>query len=244
MLPQVAGAQLGPADVQQILADASNPQSPYAYYRLHERFEADDSLLSNTDVLRLYLGYTTQPDYTPEATGDLPLYELYQQGKFKQVADGAQQLLRRNPVSLAGHLLLSLSSDKLAQNELAHKHQLRYIRLLRAVYTSGTGRTMETAVHTTSTSDTYRVLNEMEMRPQGQRLYRDEATNQTYNIMRSQGAGDREAREVFFNVSLAYASGFDDSELERLTDNDEDDNATSDSLKAAPARPRTPNRRN
>ena len=74
-----------------------------AYHKLTERFEANDSLLTNDDYALLYYGYSFTPKYKGSMPEDylrvLPPYVLKLRvvPKIPKVALSAAQLVRRSP---------------------------------------------------------------------------------------------------------------------------------------------------
>ncbi|WP_147386979.1 DUF4919 domain-containing protein [Alistipes sp. AF48-12] len=144
--------------------DSVATDSPNTYNQLLARFEQADTTLTPWECAEIYYGFARQSNYKGlVGNGESEAHKLLQLGKYQEAFDQAKSILHECPTSLGAHEILLAVSDvcKLPPEE-TEPYRKRFRMLLQGIWTSGDGRTKETAFKILGIPDEYvilRVLN-------------------------------------------------------------------------------------
>jgi hypothetical protein len=85
-----------------ILQETKDAKSDFYYNKQLAKFNTNDTLQSNYEMLSLLIGYTANKNYKPYSdlyiTDDL--FKLNEAGKYQQVVEKAEKLLLKNPFQI------------------------------------------------------------------------------------------------------------------------------------------------
>jgi hypothetical protein len=160
-LSATSAQTLGHADFAQWTKYARDSSSHYYYPRLLERFLRDDSTLTDEEVVLLSHGYTLQKGYSPygQTLIEDSVSKFDHSGEYSKAFECGKRYLRTNPVSIGGNLVMAITSKNLDSIEDFQRYQSRLHMLLRAVMSTGTGESPDSAFAVISTRDEYIILS-------------------------------------------------------------------------------------
>ena len=127
-------------DFNKILEQSQDSASDYYYPTLLDRFNKNDSTLTDMEVLALQIGFTSDPNYKPYQTIDpeSEIKSLIGQKKYEDALVACNELLKTNPVNFTalmekGFVYMKLNKDSM----LFHKE--KFMKILHSVMSSGKG---------------------------------------------------------------------------------------------------------
>ena len=123
-----------------ILEQSQDSTSDYYYRTLLNRFNQNDSTLTNLEVLALQIGFTADTNYKPYRSieTEREITSLISQEKYKEALTACNNLLKTYPVNFTALLEKSFTYMKLDKDSmLFHKEKLR--KVLSSIMTSGVG---------------------------------------------------------------------------------------------------------
>lgn len=153
--------------IEDIEQEVNNPQSGYYYPRLVEKYNSNDTTMTDVEYYYYYLGYTYQEDYNPYRTSEYAhqIDHLYKQNKALSVAEYenlvlfAKQTLNDDPFDLRQINILIYALKGLNRHNDAKVWQYRLDHLIDAILATGDGKTPETAWHVIYPTHEYIILN-------------------------------------------------------------------------------------
>ncbi len=133
-------------DFSTILQRTKDKQAPLSYDLLLNRFKANDTTLTDFEVLALMIGFTDKPDYKPyeDLSEERDIYQLNGEGKYREGLDKANEFLSTHPLSVKVLMEKSYSFYKLEQQDSAQYYMDQAGRIFEAMYFSGDGKSRET----------------------------------------------------------------------------------------------------
>lgn len=133
-------------DFKKVLAKTKDQNDDLSYDKLLKRFTANDTTLTDYEVLALLIGFTDKPAYKPYQDLDIEraIFKLNGEGKFQEGLDSANKFLNNHPLSVKTLFEKSYAFHKLAQEDSAQYYLYQGRRIFSAMYFSGDGRTPET----------------------------------------------------------------------------------------------------
>ncbi len=144
-------------EIKKVVTDSA---SPYFYPSLLEKVKNNPAKIDETDCYYLYYGQIFQPDYIP-----LMSFFIYPERrdfdmaainrKYKKVIQLGKIMLERNPVDLTILLHTSRSIAKQKRYIDNDYFSQRFTNLLSAIFSTGNGKTKETAIKIVSMEDDY-----------------------------------------------------------------------------------------
>lgn len=154
-------------DFNAIKKEVNNPRSPYYYPTLIQKYNSNDTTMTDDEFRYYYLGYTFQEDYNPYRTSEFAhqIDHLYKQNKKLSVAEYenlvkfAKQTLDDDPFDLRQINILIHGLKGLKRYRDAAVWQYRLDHLIDAIISTGDGTTPETAWHVIYPNHEYIILN-------------------------------------------------------------------------------------
>ena len=133
-------------DFKKVLAKTRDQNDNLSYDKLLKRFTANDTTLTDYEVLALLIGFTDKPAYKPyqDLDTERAIYKLNGEKKYQQGLDSANTFLTTHPLSVKTLFEKSYSFYKLEQQDSAQYYLYQGRRIFSAMYFSGDGRTHET----------------------------------------------------------------------------------------------------
>lgn len=154
-------------DFNAIKKEVNDPRSPYYYPTLVQKYNSNDTTMTDDEFRYYYLGYTFQEDYNPYRTSEFAhqIDHLYKQNKKLSVAEYenlvkfAKQTLNDDPFDLRQINILIHGLKGLNRYRDAAIWQYRLDHLIDAIISTGDGTTPETAWHVIYPNHEYIILN-------------------------------------------------------------------------------------
>lgn len=154
-------------DFNVIKKEVNDPRSPYYYPTLIQKYNSNDTTMTDDEFRYYYLGYTFQEDYNPYRTSEFAhqIDHLYKQNKKLSVAEHenlvkfAKQTLDDDPFDLRQINILIHGLKGLKRYRDAAVWQYRLDHLIDAIISTGDGTTPETAWHVIYPNHEYIILN-------------------------------------------------------------------------------------
>lgn len=138
------------------------------YSKLMRRYEKNDPTMSVNDYRQLYFGYVFQSEYQPYQKNDYSqsISTLYYKEHLSRVeCDSiikyAEMSLKDDPFDLQQMNYLIYAYKEKKKHNLARHWQTRLNNVLRAILSTGTGETQETAWHVINIGHEYALINFM-----------------------------------------------------------------------------------
>lgn len=128
-------------DFNKILLRTKDTGDSLAYDKLLQRFKANDTTLTDFEVLALLIGFTDKPQYKPynNLSTERYIYRLNGEGKFREGLDSANAFLKTHPLSVKTIYEKSYSFYKLQQQDSSNHYSYQGLRIFKAMFYSGIG---------------------------------------------------------------------------------------------------------
>lgn len=142
-------------DFKKVLAKTKDQKDNLSYGKLLKRFSANDTTLTDFDVLALLIGFTDKPEYKPydDLMTEREIYKLNGEKKYQEGLDKANEFLKKHPLSVKALFEKSYSFHKLEQKDSAQYYLYQGQRIFKAMYFSGDGKTRETPTFALGAAD-------------------------------------------------------------------------------------------
>ncbi len=134
----------------------TNDSSSHLYYEtLLNRFNRNDTTLSDFEVLALLIGFTDNECFKPYDYIDTErrIYQLNDDGKYNEAKAVCDSFLVKVPVSQSALIEKSYAFHKLNLSDSADYYFWRNMKIMYAMFHSGDGLTPETAFFSLGPSD-------------------------------------------------------------------------------------------
>ena len=133
-------------DFKNILAKTKDKNDSLSYEKLLPRFSANDTTLTDYEVLALLIGFTDKPDYKPydDISTEREIYDLNDKNKYKEGLELGQKFLKTHPLSVKTLYEIAYSFHKLNQEDKTKYYVYQGQKIWKAMYFSGKGFTPET----------------------------------------------------------------------------------------------------
>jgi len=188
-------------EVKQLTQDSN---SPYFFPKLLSRFIIADTTLTQKEFSLLYYGNSYQKSYSPYGNSDKKdeFYKFYNKKNYKEAIPIGEKILSENAINLKMSFKLLVCYNELGDTLMAKKFARRYFPLLRVIYHSGDGKSIETAYVVINVDDEYQLLQNEDLESTGQSLIgvTDKLTINTTNQKE-----EPIIKELYFNVSRPFA---------------------------------------
>ncbi len=133
-------------DFKTILVKTKDSTNDLSYEKLLKRFNANDTTLSDFEVLALLIGFTDKPEYKPYdcLETEREIYILNGEGKYQKGLEKANEFLKTHPLNVKTLIEKSYSFYKLGKPDSAQHYFYQGKRIFEAMYFSGLGTTTDT----------------------------------------------------------------------------------------------------
>lgn len=132
----------------------------YDFQNLIQRFEKNDTLLTQEELAMIYYGYSFTSAYTEiSVIDDYCQFQKLEEAKDEKAYELGKSILKRNPVSLKTLLKMYLVADILEKDDAEiRSYAQRYYSLLGMIAATGDGKTEKTAFKVIDVDDEYHIL--------------------------------------------------------------------------------------
>ncbi|MEW7289369.1 DUF4919 domain-containing protein [Aquimarina sp. 2304DJ70-9] len=127
-------------DFETILRQSQDSTSVLYYPKLLERFNDNDDTLTNSDIIALLIGHTTEENYKPYKTlkTEREIHKLVKLEKFDQAIIKSDSLLKINPLNFSALMEKSYSYMKLEKPN-SEFHKKKFMKIVYSIMSSGDG---------------------------------------------------------------------------------------------------------
>lgn len=129
-------------DFKTILSRTKDKKDVLFYDKLVKRYSANDSSLTNFEVLALLIGFTEKPEYKPykDLNVEREIYDLNEKQLYQKALDRGLKFLKTHPLNLKTLFEASYACEKLNRKDSADLYTRKAWRILDAMYFSGVGK--------------------------------------------------------------------------------------------------------
>lgn len=189
-------------EIQKLITDSS---STYYYPKLLARLQDGDSTLTLKEYQCLYYGYSFSDSYSPygESDDENSFMKHYQKENYGKALPYGLKVLKENPINPKITFKVAVCYNQAGDKNMARFYANRYYSFLDAIYSSGDGKSIETAYVVLSVGDEYEILAEKELQVTQQSLvgHTDVMTLDT----KSQKGPDK-IKTMYFDVTKPFES--------------------------------------
>ena len=127
-------------DFKDLFSKSKDKNSEYYYPKLLERFNSNDSTLTNKDIIALQIGFTADKNYKPYETIDKEreILGLISEKKYEKAIIECDKLLKTNPVNFTALMEKGFAYMKLNEPD-ATIHKGRTMKIINSIMWSGDG---------------------------------------------------------------------------------------------------------
>jgi hypothetical protein len=141
-------------DFKAILAKTKDKSDSLFYNKLLDRFVANDTTLTDFQVLALLIGFTDDANYKPyNLSPERDIYELNDEGKYTKGLEQGLAFIQDHPLNVKTLFDVSYAYHKLGQPDSAQFYLFKGQRIFEAMYMSGDGKSPETPVFALGPTD-------------------------------------------------------------------------------------------
>ena len=207
-------------DYKKILQRSKNINDSLYYGKLLKRFNANDTTLSNFEVLALMIGYTGQKNFKPYSYLDIEeeIYMLNDKAKFKDAIKVSDTFIISHPVSQIALIEKSYAFHKLGIKDSANKYSFRFRKIMEAMAWSGNGKTPETAIFAVGPTDGQNFIKKYYGADIGAMgSTRDKYENFCDMLeMKYEKNGETKSVKLYFAIEHATNTMFDDAVIDKI----------------------------
>ena len=134
-------------DFNTILSMTKSAEGNMQYAKLLNRFQSNDTTMTDIEMLALLIGFTDNPYYKPYEVlkTEIAISALNDDGMYKEASESASRLLATYPLSFQALEEKSFSFLKLGVPDSVNYYTSRVSQIIGAMLYSGDGETAETA---------------------------------------------------------------------------------------------------
>lgn len=218
---------IGSINFSKIKLEIEDPTSEYYYPALLRRIWADDTTLTTYHYKRLYYGSVFQDYYHPYGASDAKkeFSQIYADKKYSEAIVKGKEVLRENPVDIEVTLKMIYSYLELKDTVSAKIYGHKYFGFLDVIYSSGDGRTAQTAFVVISVDDEYRIVGDLGLDVIAQMLI-DDCDLLVFDKKSQRKVRKKKIKQLYFNVQMPLMSlsgTFKDADLPDPDPDDEED---------------------
>jgi len=142
-------------DFKSILARTKDSADNLFYEKLLTRFNANDTTLTDFEVLCLMIGFTDQPEYKPyqDISTEREIYNMNGEGKYREALESGMEFIQAHPLSVKTLFEIAYAYHNLDNEDSAQIYVQRGRRIFDAMYFSGNAKTPETAAFALGPAD-------------------------------------------------------------------------------------------
>jgi len=178
-----------------------------SYEKLFDRFMANDTTLTVDDYVLIYYGQAYRKDYKPNARHDsvralnMCLNKPVDSIDFRRVLWYTDLILKDFPFNIEQIFIKGIAYDKLGVKDSSNSWLYKYDKLIRAIISSGDGKTPKTAFVVVKITDEYAVLNALELKFTGQALVTEK--KKMYDLM-NVAQNEYGIDQLYFDINLFF----------------------------------------
>ena len=128
------------SDFKELLENSKDKKSDFFYPKLLERFNKNDSTLTNKEMIALQIGFTDNKNYKPYSIIDKEreILSLIKEKKYDEAITKSNKLLETNPLNFTALMEKGFAYMKLNKPDTPF-HKERTMKIIRSIKWSGDG---------------------------------------------------------------------------------------------------------
>lgn len=129
-------------DLKKLSSRTADSKDPLYYNKLLTRFNANDTTLSDYEVLALMVSFTNRPEYRSyeDMAVERKIYYLNESGRYRETLDTSLLFLKTHPLSQQALIETSYAYHKLEKPDSSDLYMYRFRRIMMAMDFSGNGK--------------------------------------------------------------------------------------------------------
>lgn len=133
-------------DFDKVLLKTKDPDGALSYEKLAKRFHANDTTMTDFEVLAMMIGFTDSKEYKPyeDVLIEREIYSLNEEEKYQEAFDAGIEFIETHPLSVKVLFEIVYSCQQLEKEDLAQFYAYKGQRIFEAMFFSGDGRTIDT----------------------------------------------------------------------------------------------------
>ena len=209
-------------DYEKILSQTNDTSSNLSYNKLLQRFEDNDTTLTDFEVLALLIGFTDNEHFKPYSylTTEREIYSLNGNGKYEKALLMCDSFLVKVPVSQQALIEKSYSYHKLGQADSAQYYMWKFSRIMEAMAQSGDGFKPETAFFSLGPADGQNFIKKYLSSSIGTMGSGRDKHGNFVDILEviweDEESGEQQSKSLYFQIEHASKTMFGDLNFENL----------------------------
>ncbi|GAA5042752.1 hypothetical protein GCM10011506_45570 [Marivirga lumbricoides] len=202
-------------DFNKILELSQDSLSTFYYPMLLDRFNKNDSTLTDLDLIALQIGFTTNKHYEPYQTIDTEeeIMNLINQKKYDAAILMSNEFLKTNPVNFTA-LMEKGFAYMLLQNDSALFYKDKFMMILNSVMASGNG-TIDNPFFVLSPRDGQTLITHIFGGSIGMMGSGDDPNGYFVDILEMKKEG-KEPVKLYFNINHAIEKMFSEEDMRNI----------------------------
>ncbi|MFW5819670.1 MAG: DUF4919 domain-containing protein [Bacteroidota bacterium] len=202
-------------DLEKLVKNVRDESSDYHYPDLLAKFNDHPLDFQLDEFFMLYLGFTTDKNYTPYFPENDVLDRLWESQKYQEYLNEARIYLLEHPVDYHIYHKMASVADYLGLEKLYYESLYRYQGFLRALMASGTGASVKEAMVICFPWHKNSIMSELGYSILDQTVIK--VKNEVYErVTAADALGNK--KDLYFNISIPY------HELESVLDREKGNN--------------------
>jgi hypothetical protein len=199
----VSIGQIKPINFREIKSTANNNE----YNKLYDRFITNDTSLILEDYIKIYYGQAFRNNYRPSARHDsVRILNMYlNRGldsiDFNKVLNFSKLILKDYPFNIEEIFITAIAYNKLGLQDSSRIWLYKYDKLIRAIMSSGDGKTQKTAFIVTKVTDEYSIINALGLQFAGQALV---GKKKRYYDQMDLAQNEYGIEKLYFDINLFF----------------------------------------
>jgi len=209
-------------DYERILSQTNDTSSNLNYDKLIQRFEDNDTTLTDFEVLALLIGFTDNEYFKPYdyLTTEREIYSHNGNGKYEKALSMCDSFLVKVPVSQQALIEKSYSHHKLGQADSAQYYMWKFRRIMGAMAQSGDGFKPETAFFSLGPADGQNFISKYLSSSIGTMGSGSDKYGNFVDILemtwKDEESREQQSRSLYFQIEHASKTMFGDINFEDL----------------------------
>jgi len=203
------------------------------YPELLERFESNDTSMTDFEVLALMIGFTARKEYNPfdNLKVESEIQILIYSKKFKEANEKASKYLKTNPVSQAAMFQKYHTLSELGEYDSSSFYLKQQNRILNAIEFSGNGKTINSPIFTLNFEDASSYISRKLGGYIGREIMPEKDSEENFIYVRNASFQWGETISLYFILQHATKKAFGEMNIEEyLLDYNKKTKKTLDSL--------------
>jgi hypothetical protein len=183
-------------------------KTEYNYPKLMERYIDKDTTLTEDEFFYLYYGQAIQEKYSPYGRGDdKKLKEIlnkkgdHSEKELEKIISLSEKILKKFPFDLDYWLYITYANKMLNKESERQKGIFMYQGILKTIYSTGDGKSQETAFWVINVDNEYTMLRWLDLKFGGQQSLTAQRCDRL-----TVKKNDQDLDAMYFNVSILFES--------------------------------------